>query len=121
MDGLGHWGYHLVVDGRGLNGREQDREAVLQFMDDLVKRIGMVAWGPCYLQFNDVEDPKFRGYSAVQFITTSSITVHFVEEGRSVYLDVFSCKNFDTHDVLAVLQDHFQPEKWTVSWLTRQA
>lgn len=36
-----------------------------------------------------------RGTSAVQFIMTSSIVLHTLDELGKVYVDIFSCKDFD--------------------------
>lgn len=35
------------------------------------------------------------GYSALQFIETSSITLHFDETENRAFIEVFSCKFFD--------------------------
>jgi len=39
--------------------------------------------------------PHLQGVSAVQFIKTSNITVHTLTALRHVYLNIFSCKDFD--------------------------
>lgn len=36
------------------------------------------------------------GTSAVQFITTSNITIHTLDVMKRVYLNIFSCKNYNT-------------------------
>jgi S-adenosylmethionine/arginine decarboxylase-like enzyme len=38
---------------------------------------------------------SLEGYSAFQFIETSSITLHADETENRVFVDVFSCKDFD--------------------------
>ncbi len=35
-----------------------------------------------------------RGTSAIQFISTSNITIHTLDEMKRIYLNVFSCKDF---------------------------
>lgn len=35
------------------------------------------------------------GYSALQFIETSSITLHFDETENRAFIEIFSCKFFD--------------------------
>lgn len=37
-----------------------------------------------------------EGYSLVQFIETSSITIHVDESHNRLFLDIFSCKKFDS-------------------------
>jgi S-adenosylmethionine/arginine decarboxylase-like enzyme len=39
--------------------------------------------------------PHLRGISAVQFIETSNVTIHALELLGNVYLNIFSCKDFD--------------------------
>ena len=41
------------------------------------------------------ENPITSGYSLVQLIETSSVTAHFSEFKRSVYLNIFSCAYYD--------------------------
>lgn len=36
-----------------------------------------------------------KGVSCVQFIKTSNITIHSLDEMGQVYLNIFSCKDFD--------------------------
>jgi len=36
-----------------------------------------------------------EGYSAIQFIETSSVTMHFDEVENRAFIDVFSCKYFN--------------------------
>ncbi len=45
-----------------------------------------------------------KGTSAVQFIRTSNITIHALDELRRVYLNIFSCKPFDTTRVRKFIQ-----------------
>lgn len=40
-------------------------------------------------------EPHLKGTSAIQFIKTSNITIHTLDLLDSVYLNIFSCKDFD--------------------------
>jgi len=40
-------------------------------------------------------NPHLQGVSAVQFIKTSNITVHTISGLGNVYINIFSCKDFD--------------------------
>ena len=57
----------------------------------------------------------------MQLITTSSITGHFIDHDRHIYLDVFSCKEFDNATVIKSIQDAFVPKRIRTNYLTRQA
>jgi S-adenosylmethionine/arginine decarboxylase-like enzyme len=64
---------------------------------------------------------KVLGYTLLQPIETSSITMHFVEETNDVYLDLFSCKVFENEVVKDCIRDYFKPEAIQSVYLTRQA
>lgn len=44
-------------------------------------------------------DPKTKGVSAVQFLLASSIVLHALELRREVYVNMFSCQEFDDRTV----------------------
>jgi len=90
---------------------------IQQYIIDVIKLIDMVAHGPCHIErfgYGELE-----GYSAMQFIETSSITVHCDEPGKRAFIDIFSCKDFDGKMTLDFSKKFFkaQFEKNTV--LTR--
>ena len=43
-------------------------------------------------------EPHLKGTSAVQFIMTSNITIHTLDILKRVYLNIFSCKEFDAKE-----------------------
>jgi S-adenosylmethionine/arginine decarboxylase-like enzyme len=115
-----YWGYHLIV-----NAGDCDREAVTnpdtirEFAKTLVKRIDMVAYGePQVIHFG--EDNK-AGYTLVQLIETSNICAHFCDESGDAYLDVFSCKPYDMHEVITLIDFYFKPNRMQHTMIERQA
>ena len=71
----------------------------------VIDAIGMRAHGPLMLErFGDGE---LEGWSAMQFIQTSSITLHADEAGGRCFVDVFSCRRFDPGVAAAVAVAHF--------------
>jgi len=88
------WGKHLILDaGKCAPRLIRDPRVIDNFARTLVKRIDMVPYGdPQVVLFGSGNK---KGYTLVQLIETSNITAHFVEENNSMYLDVFSCKDFD--------------------------
>ena len=42
-------------------------------------------------------EPHLKGTSAIQFIMTSNITIHTLDLMENVYLNIFSCKDFDSY------------------------
>lgn len=62
---------------------------------ELCVHIDMIRHGaPLIERFAEGE---LEGYSAMQFIETSSITCHFDEQKNRAFIDIFSCKYFDPH------------------------
>ncbi|MBI2587402.1 S-adenosylmethionine decarboxylase, partial [Candidatus Amesbacteria bacterium] len=53
------------------------------------------------------DNPIASGYSLVQLIETSSVTAHFSEYKKAVYLNIFSCKWFDPDKTAEFCQEWF--------------
>jgi S-adenosylmethionine/arginine decarboxylase-like enzyme len=49
--------------------------------------------------------PHLKGITAIQFLTTSNLTIHILDELKSVYLNIFSCKSFDSKKVIEYVQE----------------
>jgi S-adenosylmethionine/arginine decarboxylase-like enzyme len=114
------WGKHLVVNaGRCIPTSIRCAKNIETFTHTLVKRIDMVAYGkPQIIMFGTGNK---KGYTLVQLIETSNICAHFVEETNDMYLDVFSCKDFDPQVVRDVVQQYFSPDSVEATALVRQA
>jgi S-adenosylmethionine/arginine decarboxylase-like enzyme len=52
-------------------------------------------------------DDELEGWSALQFIETSSITIHADEVFGRCFVDVFSCKPFDAQLAAALAVECF--------------
>lgn len=89
------WGWHLVLNLYDCSLEKiQSAETIRQFVIDLCDLIEMRRFGePTIVNFGD--DPRVTGYSLVQLIETSNICAHFADHSRAVYIDIFSCKQFD--------------------------
>jgi S-adenosylmethionine/arginine decarboxylase-like enzyme len=58
--------------------------------------------------------PDTKGTSAVQFILTSNITIHTLDLLGTVYVNIFSCKNFDRKIAEEITREWFDAKKcWT--------
>ena len=114
------WGKHLIVNAANCTSSTiRSRENIYKFTKHLVNRIDMVAYGePQIIMFGTGNK---KGYTLVQLIETSNITAHFVEETNDMYLDVFSCKDFDPHAVVGLLGEYFQPVNVSTHVIERQA
>ena len=114
------WGKHLVLDAAGCSPKLIGCPKVITgFAKDLVKRIDMVAYGePQVVMFGSGNK---KGYTLIQLIETSNIAAHFVEENNSMYLDVFSCKDFDPLIVKDAVSEYFDAQRFRTKVMLRQA
>lgn len=49
-----------------------------------------------------------KGTSLVQFIKTSNITIHTLDDVKRMYINVFSCKSFDHKAAIQFICDWFK-------------
>lgn len=116
-----YWGYHLMLDIRGANDNIKDKQKVIQFCDELVVAIDMEPIGRPWVEQTAMHDPTKAGFTLVQIIQTSSIVAHFIDEQGDIYLDVFSCKEFDIQTVQDHVNKWFSPSKVRTNFITRSA
>lgn len=119
---MSHWGYHAMFDCTACDiASVTNAENIANFTKELVERIDMVAYGdPVIVHFAE-HAPDKAGYSLVQLIETSNITGHFCDINGNAYLDVFSCKEYDTAVVEEVIRKYFNPEKVNLQFVYRDA
>lgn len=107
------YGKELILDLHGCHAEWFTRGRIKRFLVDLCDQIGMKR---CDLHFwDDVgvppeeqqTEPHLKGTSAVQFILTSNITVHTLDILERVYLNVFSCADFDPSVVKRLAIQYF--------------
>ena len=115
-----YWGHHLIINAGECNPETiRDYNTIFQFAKQLVREIDMVAYGePQIVKFG--HDDK-AGYTLVQLIETSNICARFVNENNTMYLDVFSCKQFDNDVVVNLVREFFGADKIRRTYLVRQA
>lgn len=91
------FGLEVVLDLGGCNPETiRSREKLAEYAKKLCQVIEMKAYGAPILEYFGLNEPKTGGFSLVQLIETSSITGHFSEEWNRAYINIFSCKTFDT-------------------------
>lgn len=111
------WGMLAAIDLSGCDRhRLADPDSIRRFVPTVIVAIGMRAHGPLLLE--RFGDGVLEGWSAMQFIETSSITVHADEVFGRCFVDVFSCRPFEPESAAAVAVAHFGGRA-TVSVLER--
>lgn len=120
MDTTPFWGYHLSLDCGGCDyDKITSYDNVYNFVKQLVKDIDMVPYGePTIPNFGHGNK---AGFSLNQWIMTSNITGHFVNENNEIYLDVFSCKPFTKETVVNLVRQYFNNQTIVERYFERQA
>ena len=100
------WGMLAAIDLHGCDrDRLADPESIRRFVPTVIAAIGMRAHGP--LMLDRFGDGELEGWSAMQFIKTSSITLHADEVAGRCFVDIFSCLPFDPGVAAAIAVAHF--------------
>ena len=104
------WGFHLLLDwSEGVRDMIASRHNISNFVDELVKKIDMKKYGKLWINKFATHDPSKGGISFMQMIETSNISGHFVDKSGNFYIDVFSCKPYDTKVVTDLVRTYFKP------------
>lgn len=104
--GYAPWGSLAAIDLHGCEPeRLADPDNIRAFVPAVIDAIGMEAHGP--LRLERFGDGDLEGWSAMQFIETSSITLHADEVFGRCFIDVFSCRPFDADVAAEVAVEHF--------------
>ena len=101
---MSDYGKELILDLHGCDPKNFTRARIQEFLERLCARIGMTAedlhfWDDLDTPEAEREtEPHLVGTSAIQFIKTSNITIHTLDLLQRVYINIFSCKEFDSDD-----------------------
>ena len=122
----GEYGRELILDLHHCDVRGFTRARIKEFFEELCVLIDMER---CDLHFwDDVgvpegerqANPKTKGTSAVQFILTSTIVIHTLELMEAAYVNIFSCKQFNTDEAAKFTAEWFGSTEWTANVVTRR-
>ena len=119
------YGKEIILDLHNCSSDRFNRVDILSYFKQLCELIDME---DCDYHFwddlNTPEDeketePHLVGTSAIQFIKTSNITIHTLDILKRVYLNVFSCKDFDEEVVKTFSVDFFDGDVINSSTIER--
>ena len=111
---MNEYGKELILDIHNCNPSTFNRKSIRKYFKELCKLIDMERgklcwWDDLYTPEGEKEtEPHLVGTSAVQFIKTSNITIHALDILKRVYLNIFSCKDFDGQIVLQFSEKWFK-------------
>ena len=112
------FGWDLAVDCAECDlDKITNAEHIKAFVRELVEDIDMKSFGECVcVKFGE---GKLEGFSVVQLIHTSCITIHFQDYNRSAYFNIFSCKVFQKEVVKKSILKWFSPKFIKMNMLER--
>lgn len=119
------YGYELIIDLNGCDSVKFNRTSLRNYFSKICESIGMKRdklyfWDDSGLPEKEKQTlPHTKGTSAVQFILTSSIVIHTLDLLQSVYVNIFSCKEFDSNVVKEITKDWFGARKCKSTFLVR--
>lgn len=96
-----NYGKELILDLHDCDPTTFTRESIEEYFIQMcikidMKRCELFFWDDFGLPPEECQTlPHLKGTSAVQFIMTSNITIHTIDIMKRVYLNIFSCKDFD--------------------------
>ena len=119
------FGTHLILDADECEGKITSKEHIQEFINKLVEDMGMKKVGSTifeYFEDNDYNRERdIVGYSVVQIISLSSITIHINEISKTIYADIFTCGELDETQVCLLFADFFKAKKIKKQLISRNA
>jgi len=112
---------HVIIDGYGGDPSQLDDENVVSVvLDRYPKMMGMTKiTQPAVLRYQGTK-PEDWGVSGYVMIAESHIAIHTFPERGLIWADIFSCKDFDSAEVLEDLKRRFSLRQMDVRMLERQ-
>lgn len=109
--------FHLMIDIYEASNLDK-HDVIKDFFVDLIKSTGMKPLTDIIIK--TVDNKQGHGTSAIQMISTSSITYHADDKYNNAFLDFFSCKSFDPKQVIALVEKYFEPRKIDPKFIYRR-
>ena len=107
------YGFELIIDLHGCDVSMFNRKSLDGYFERLCAAIDMQKceryfWDDVGLSEEEKQtSPHTKGSSAVQFILTSSIVIHTLDLLEAVYINIFSCKEYDKELALKITKEWF--------------
>jgi len=119
------YGFELILDLHGCDVSKFNRTSLDNYFEKLCKAIDMrkcerYFWDDVGLPEEEKQtSPHTKGSSAVQFILTSSIVIHTLDLLEAVYVNIFSCKEFDAKVAEKITKEWFGANGCRVQFIER--
>ena len=119
------YGIELILDLHECNPAKFTRESITAYFEELcvlidMKREDLHFWDDIGVPEEEKQtSPHTQGTSAVQFIPTSSIVIHALDQLRAIYINIFSCKPFDPKSAEEFTSKWFEASETSIKLIDR--
>jgi len=114
------FGWELVLDLYDCDlGVISSKKKIKEYALALCNLLKMAPYGKAWIPYFGLNKPHTKGYSLLQFIETSSVTGHFSEHKRAVYLNIFSCRPYDARKAKEFSKKFFGAKRVRARLVTR--
>jgi len=110
------YGKELILDIHNCDSSLFNRKSIRNYFRQLcilieVERCKLCWWDDYGVPVDEKEtEPHLKGTSAIQFIKTSNIVIHSLDLLKRVYINIFSCKDFDVIAASKLSEEWFKGE-----------
>lgn len=110
---MGYYGKELILDLHSCDVSKFNRKSLRKYFKELcilidMQRAKLVFWDDVGVPEEEKQtEAHTTGTSAIQFILTSNITIHTLDLMENVYINIFSCKDFNEHVAEEFTKDFF--------------
>ena len=101
------YGIELVLDLHDCDTGKFSRDNIGFFLVQICSTIRMVPYGEPHFWEDNSGVAHLHGISAFQFVSTSNIVVHSLTLLKAVYINIFSCRDFDVETAAKFSGDFF--------------
>lgn len=117
---MNEFGPHLTIDVKDASkSKLSDINLHFEFLNGLPKMIGMTPITQPYVFPYSGLVPEDKGITGFQVIAESHISIHSFQEKGWCFIDVFSCKPFDTDKAIEYIKSIFGDSDTVVSLVER--
>ncbi len=119
------YGCELVLDLHKCEPDTFNRESIDMFFTELCETIDMEKcevhfWDDVGVPVDEQQtEPHTKGTSAVCFILTSTIVIHTLDLLKTVYVNIFSCKEYDPNAAAEFTKNWFNGEIKNTTFIER--
>lgn len=110
------YGKELIIDLHNCDAARFNRKSIKKYFIEICDLIDMerckLSWWDDHGVPEDEQqtEPHLKGTTAVQFILTSNIVIHTLDLLGNVYINIFSCKDFNADAAMNFTEKWFKGE-----------